>query len=101
MKRIALWVVLASGIARGGTETDIAAKLNDEGKDLMAASKFADAAAKFQQAVARTPEPKYFFNLCVARFQEGKFSDALTACDAAAKNQPAKELVAKIEGMVK
>ena len=56
--------------------------------DSCTASKYDEATAKFRDAVARVPEAKYFFNLCTSLFQEGKFGEALTACNSAAQEQP-------------
>jgi hypothetical protein len=72
--------------ARAETQAEIASRENEEGKTLMFSSRYAEASAKFQDAAARVPEPKYFFNLCTSRFQEGKFGEALTACNNADKN---------------
>lgn len=83
---LATALVATTGAALAETQAEIAARENDEGKALMFDGKYAEASAKFQDAVARVPEPKYFFNLCTSRFQEGKFGEALTACNAADKN---------------
>jgi len=48
-----------------------------------------------REAVARVPEAIYFFNLCLALFQEGRFGEALTACNAVDSNAPSKQLKAK------
>jgi hypothetical protein len=96
-------VVLAGGTAHAQSQAEIAAKLNDEGKELMFGNKFAEAAKKFQEAVARVPEAKYFVNLCLARFQEGKFDEALTACNAVELNNPTeavKDKAAKLIGKI-
>jgi tetratricopeptide (TPR) repeat protein len=79
------------------SQAELAAKLNDEGKAAMYANNYADATSKFQQAVARVPEPKYFFNLCTSLFQEGKFDDALVACSAVGNNNPTPEQKGKAE----
>ncbi|HTR54551.1 MAG TPA: proline-rich domain-containing protein [Kofleriaceae bacterium] len=94
---IALAASLASTYARAQTQAEIAARENDEGKQLMFADppKYAEASAKFQDAVARVPEAKYFFNLCTSRYQEGKFGEALTACNAVEKNGASDELKGK------
>ncbi len=76
----------SSAFAQG--QADLAAKLNDEGKELMFAQKFSEASAKFRDAVARVPEPKYFINLCTSLYQEGKFDEAMTSCNAVEKNNP-------------
>lgn len=79
------------GRAHAQSQAEIAAKLNEEGKELMYADKYAEAAKKFAEAVARVPEAKYFVNLCAARLQEGKLDDALTACHAVELNNPTPE----------
>jgi hypothetical protein len=78
----------------------IAAQLNDEGKELMFQNKFAEASAKFREAVARVQEAKYFFNLCTSLYQEGKFDEAMTACNAVDKNSPSDELKTKNEKLI-
>ena len=88
----------SSAFAQG--QADLASKLNDEGKELMFAGKFAEASAKFRDAVARVPEPKYFFNLCTSLFQEGKFDEAMTACNAVDKNNPTPEQKAKTDKLI-
>lgn len=79
------------GRAHAQSQADIAAKLNEEGKELMFADKPGEAAKKFAEAVARVPEAKYFVNLCTARLQEGKLDEALTACNAVELNNPTPE----------
>lgn len=90
MSRLTIGLAVATSLvgsaALAETQAEIAARENEEGKTLMFSGKYAEASAKFQDAVARVPEPKYFFNLCTSRFQEGKFGEALTACNAADKN---------------
>ena len=78
-------------------QAELAAKDNDEGKELMFAGNFAAASAKFRSASARVNEPKYFFNLCTSLFQEGKFDEAMTACSAVDKNSPTPDLHTKTE----
>lgn len=77
-----------AGSAYAESQAEIAARLNEEGKELMYADRYAEAAKKFQEAVARVPEAKYFVNLCAARLQEGKLDEALTACNAVDLNNP-------------
>ena len=89
-----LLAAIAVSLALGGTafaqsQADIAAKLNDEGKAFMYADKFAEASAKFREAVARVPEAKYFYNLCASLYKEGKFGEALTACNSASSSETA------------
>ena len=92
-----------TGTAFAQSQAEIAASLNEEGKQLMFADKPAEAAKKFQEAVARVPEAKYFVNLCAARLQEGKLDDALTACNAVELNGPTpdqKDKAAKMIGRI-
>jgi hypothetical protein len=77
-----------AGTAHAQSQAELAAQANEEGKQLMYADKFGDAAKKFQEAVARVPEAKYFVNLCTARLQEGKLDEAMTACQAVDLNNP-------------
>ena len=100
MKLAWIAVVALTGVAVADSQAEIAARLNKEGIDLMEKAKYDAAAARFRDAVARVPEPKYFFNLCTAGFQAGKFSEALTACNAVAKNKPSPELQAKTDKLV-
>ncbi len=75
-----------------GTQSAIAERLNTEGEQQLAAKGYAQATMKFREAVARVPEPKYFTNLCQSLFYEGKFTEALTACDASLRMSPAADL---------
>ena len=90
MTRLTRGLVLAStllgGVASAESQAQIAERLNEEGKQLMFAERYPEASAKFQDAHSRVPEPKYFFNHCTSLFHEGKFGEALTACNAADKN---------------
>lgn len=86
-------------VPASGGQAAIATKLSDEGVQLMYAKKYAEASAKFREAVARVPEAKYFFNLCTSLYQEGKFSEGLVACAAVAKNNPTPQLQAKTNAM--
>src|SRR5256885_7140036 len=96
--RVCLVVLgLAGGVAYAESQADIAARENEEGKELMYANKYTDSSAKFRDAVARVPEPKYFLNLCASLYQEGKFGEALTACNSAEKNNTDDALKGKID----
>lgn len=106
MSRLALGLVLASslagGVARAESQAEIAERLNEEGKQLLYAKQYAEASAKFQDAHSRVPEPKYFYNHCLSLTAEGKFGEALTACNAADKNADAdlKGKIAKLEARI-
>jgi hypothetical protein len=81
--------------AKPRSQAEIAARLNDEGKTALLAGEPATASAKFREAVARVPEPSYFYNLCLSLYQEGKFGEALTACNAVENNDPTPALAQK------
>jgi hypothetical protein len=99
MTRLSIAFVLAStltaSVAYAESQAEIAARENEEGKQLMFENKYSEASAKFMSAHSRVPEPKYFFNHCTSLFWEGKFGEAMTACNAADKNADDK-LKAKI-----
>lgn len=108
MSRLTIGLVLVSSLAGAvahaqSSQADIAAKENDEGKQLMFENKYAEASVKFQSAHSRVPEPKYFFNHCTSLFWEGKFGEALTACNAADKNadDKLKAKIATFEGKIR
>jgi hypothetical protein len=99
--KLAWMIVLALGAAAAAeSQAEIAAKVNQEGVDLMFKAKYAEATAKFRDAVARVPEPKYFFNLCTALFQTGHFGEALSACSAVGKNKPDQALQDKTDKLI-
>jgi hypothetical protein len=103
LRSLALSITLTgalAGTALAETQAEIALRLNEEGKQLMFADKPDQAAKKFQEAVARVPEAKYFVNLCAARLQEGKLDDALTACNAVELNGPTPEQKDKAAKMI-
>jgi len=68
---------------------------NKRGLDFMFSSKFREASQQFREALARVPDPKYFFNLGTSLFQEGKFDEALTALDGLQLNGPTDTQVEK------
>jgi hypothetical protein len=99
---VALAASLFSSVAFAESQAEIAARLNEEGKQLLFAEKYAEASAKFQDAHSRVPEPKYFYNHCMSLTAEGKFGEALTACNAADKNADAalKDKIAKLDARI-
>lgn len=70
-----------SGTAHAETQAEMAARLNEEGKQLMYVDQPAEAAKKFQEAIAYVAEARYFVNLCTAQLGAGLLSEALTACE--------------------
>ena len=64
-------------------QAKIAARLDRDGEAMLADKQFAGASAAFRDAVARVPEPLYFYDLARSLDGEGKYTEAYTACDAA------------------
>jgi len=83
------------------SQAEIAAKVNEEGKKLMYQDRYAEAAKKFEQAVARVPEAKYFINLCTALLQMGHLDRALITCNSVALNEPTPEQQAKADKLMR
>ena len=79
---------------------ELGARMNYEGVELFDAGKYPEATRKFRDAVARVPESKYFFNLCMSLWREGKHDEALHACVAVAGGEPRPELQAKTDRLV-
>jgi tetratricopeptide (TPR) repeat protein len=73
----------------------------EAGKKLVFAGDYAAAADKFRAAVARDPQPGAVFDLCLALYQTGQFSRALTACTAVAKHHPTAALQTKTNARIK
>lgn len=78
--------------AKTKTQAEIAEQRNWDGTQLYAKKKYGEATQAFREAVARVPEGRYFYNLCASMFNEGKFSEALTACNAVSKTEPTKQI---------
>jgi len=75
--------------------------LNEQGKALLNAKpmRAAEATAKFRAAIVLSPEGRFYLNLCMALYQEGKLGEALTACNAVA-SKGATETQAKQAGVI-
>jgi serine/threonine-protein kinase len=89
-------------------QAELAERLNEEGKQAAFRGDWDHATKKFQEAVARSPEAKYFINLCSARLSTGHFGAALAACRAidsgnstAEQRAKAAKLMAKIRDEAK
>jgi len=100
MKAICVLVLLAR-VASAESPADIAARRNEDGKDLMAAQKLKDAGGKFRAAASLDPQAKYYFNLCLSLYGRNMFGAALEACKMAATLHPTPQLQTKIEKYVK
>jgi hypothetical protein len=100
MNRLVVGLALAGSLyvsyAHAETQAEIAAKENEEGKDLMFAGNYKGASDKFRSAADRAPEAKYYFNLCTSLYQQGVFGAALTACNAGDNLSPDPKLKEKI-----
>ena len=78
------------------SQAEIAAHLAWEAEQLYAQGKYADATTKLRDAASRVPLARYFYNLCASLYEQGKFSEALTACNAVDKtDEPPPTLTAK------
>lgn len=82
--------------AAGETQAEIAERSATEGQALFAQGKYAEASSRYMDAVARVPEPRYFYLLGQSKYREGKLAEALTAVDAAEKNNSNAALTVKI-----
>ncbi len=96
----AVWVSAPSS-ASAQTQDAIAEQLNEEGKALMLDRKPDEAGKRFADAAARSPNPRYFYNLCKAYHFQGMFFEAMKACGDARKNSPDSALVGKIDELEK
>lgn len=100
MNRLVVGLALSGslyvGYAHAETQAEIAAKENEEGKNLMFAGNYKGASDKFRSAADRAPEAKYYFNLCTSLYQQGVFGAALTACNAGDNLSPDPKLKEKI-----
>jgi hypothetical protein len=89
-------VLLCGRLAHAQTQDAIAEQLNEEGKAFMLDRNPAEAAKRFFDAAARSPNPRYFYNLCKAYHFQGMFFEAMDACGSARKNNPDADLAGKI-----
>ena len=88
-----------SAPASSPSQAEIAARLNDEGKELLFTDKPDAAIKKFQDAFSRVPDAKYLFNLCIAQFQGGRLGDALTSCEFVDRSNPTDDQRRKVAAM--
>lgn len=80
-----------------GSQAEIAEHSDEEGRALMNARRYGEASAKFRDAVARVPEARYFYDLCVSLGAEDRREEATTACNAALKVGANAALKQKVE----
>lgn len=93
----------AATLAHAQSQETIAEQLNEEGKALMVAKKPAEAGQRFLDAATRSPNPRYFYNLCKAYHFQGMFFEAMEACGNARKKNPDDSLskkIADLEGVI-
>jgi hypothetical protein len=88
---------LAPSPQQHGSQAEIASRLDDEGRQLLDSRHYSDASAKFREAVARVPEARYFYDLCISLGAENHRDEAMTACNAALKVGPNAALRLKVE----
>lgn len=82
------------------TQAEIAQQRNWDGEQAYNKKKYTDATPAFREAVARVPEARYFFNLCASLYQEGKYTEALTACGAVEKTGPTPALQKQTDRLI-
>jgi TolA-binding protein len=82
------------------TQAQIAWDAAQAGIEHMKKDNYEEASSKFRDAVARMPEPAYFFNLCFALYQQGRFGEALVACHAVETNSPTPKLETKAKNLI-
>ena len=107
--RVWLWslsaaIALAAGSAAAQSNAERANELNDEGKDAMKRGDFKLASDRFNQAIVLSREGRFYFNLCVSWFRDGKFGDALGACkavDSAGADDKLREKTASLTKQIK
>jgi hypothetical protein len=77
------FVLLGSGTAHANQRAD---ELSAEAGDLLFLSPpdYDGAIEKYQQAIVLSPEGRFYFNLCAAYYESGRYGLALQACDAVA-----------------
>jgi hypothetical protein len=83
------------------TQAQIAANDNADGERLMRGGKYADAAKKFEIALARDPLVAYFINHCNALLRSGELEYALRVCRSARNNDPTPAQRGQIEQLIK
>jgi tetratricopeptide (TPR) repeat protein len=90
----------ASRPAVDAASTKTAEELNAEGKELMYAARFAEAAAVYEQLVRVAPIAKYYFNLCTALYSNGEYDAATQACKTGLAKHPDAALKEKLEKLL-
>jgi hypothetical protein len=99
---VALAATVGSAVAQSNAQR--ADAFNNEGKQLMQGGQFAAASDKFRQALLLSKEGRFYFNLCVSLYQEGKLGEALGECkavDAAGADAKLSEKTSKMIGKIK
>ena len=78
-----------------------AAELNAEGKEVWLKEKDIPAAVKkFREATRLDPDATYYFNLCYALHQQGRFRQALRPCEQVIKRAKEKRLEDKARAVI-
>ncbi|MBK9031976.1 MAG: hypothetical protein IPL61_11725 [Myxococcales bacterium] len=75
-------LALVAGSAAAQSPAQKADTLNDQGKALIKAKKYVEATEKFRAAIVLSPEGRFYLNLCMSLYSEGKLGEAITACRA-------------------
>jgi hypothetical protein len=75
--------------------------LNAEGRELVRAGEYVAAIDKFHAAVKLHPDPRFFFNMCVAYEQIGKVAEAISSCEQVGRYEPSDRLRQKTDDLLK
>jgi hypothetical protein len=91
-----VFLLASPGPAAAQSAAERAEQVNAEGKKLWKEKNdLPGAVEKFRQATVLSPEGKYYFNLCYALHQLGRYREALTACRAVEANGAAPDVLEK------
>jgi hypothetical protein len=93
-------VLATAGVSFAQTNAERADQLNNEGKAAMKAKDFPTASDRFQQAIVLSREGRFYFNLCVSLYSQGKLVDSLEACKAVESAGADAALREKTTGMI-
>ena len=93
-------LALAASSALAQSPAQKASTLNDQGKALMSAKKYADAELKFRAAIVLSPEGRFYLNLCMSLYQTGKLGEAHTACRAVKDHGASKDQIGQAQTII-
>lgn len=78
--------------ARQAEEAAQAESMNEEARASYSNGEYRQAVAQFRQAIAHSPDARYYFNLCSALVRVGELEDALEACSEVENHDPSSDV---------